>query len=105
MYGDYFNPDTRTILNILMYSGITPKLIFIDTLQDSTDRKKYKQQENPADALPMVVHGKFKIISNIQYILKYLENTFPSVKEQLFDSMKTDKYDKLIKWHQKNLKP
>ena len=83
-----------------MYSGITPKLIYIDTLQDnSEDRKKYRRVDNPADALPMVVHGKFKIMSNIEYILKYLENTFPQVREQLFDNIKNDNYKKLVRWH------
>ena len=53
----------------------------------------------------MVVHGKFKIMSNIEYILKYLENTFPEVKEQLFDPIKNDNFKKLVKWHQNNLKP
>ena len=47
----------------------------------------------------MVVHGKFKIMSNIEYILKYLENTFPEVKEQLFDPIKNDNFKKLVKWH------
>ena len=53
----------------------------------------------------MIVHGSFKIMSNMEYILKYLENTFPAVKQYLFDHIKGDNLNRLIKWHQVNLRP
>ena len=79
VYGDYFNADTRTILNILMISGVQPRLVEVDSLltADSEARSSFRRQENPADCLPMLVHNNYKIMSNMEYILKYLENTYP----------------------------
>mmetsp|Transcript_6064 Transcript_6064/g.9771 ORF Transcript_6064/g.9771 Transcript_6064/m.9771 type:complete len:119 (+) Transcript_6064:39-395(+) len=101
LYGDYFNADTRTALNILMICGITPKFIQIDSLQDasSEQRRKYRKNENPADCFPMLVHGKFKIMSNIEHIMKYIENTFPQVKETLFDCIQGDNFKRLVRWN------
>jgi hypothetical protein len=101
VYGDYFNSDTRSILNILMHCGITPKLIIVDTLGDlnSAERRHYRSHENPADALPMVVHGPYKIMSNMEHTLRYFENTFPHVKESLFDCITSDNFKRYVKWH------
>ena len=78
VFGDYFNADTRTILTVLMYCRIEPKLTIVNTLQIADEeRKSFKINENPSDCYPMLLHGKFKIISNIESILNYLQNAFP----------------------------
>ena len=35
----------------------------------------------------MIIHGKFKLVADIEKILKYLKNTFVSIKEELFDTI------------------
>lgn len=90
VYGDYFNADTRSILNILEISGVKPKLIAVDTVKDkngniSSARAAYAKEKNVADALPMVVHGGFKIMSDMEHILKYFEGTFSEVKSKMFE--------------------
>ena len=34
IYGDYFNADTRSIMNILEIGGIKPRLFPVDTIKD-----------------------------------------------------------------------
>ena len=44
IYGDHFNPDTRSVLNILNYCQVEHKFVFIDTLSDDTpERTSFKQ--------------------------------------------------------------
>lgn len=52
----------------------------------------------------MVIHGSFKLLCNIEYILKYLSNTFPEIKDGLFD-IEAGNFDKLLIWHLNVLKP
>ena len=64
----------------------------VDTLVDkdgkeSDSRRNLRLNENPADCYPMVLHGKFKIMSNIEHILKYFMNSFPYMKQLLFDNI------------------
>ena len=106
IYGDYFNADTRSIINILECCGIPYVLKLIDTLDtESTARKSFKKNENPADCLPMIVHGKFKIMSNMEHIMKYFKNTYPKINELLFENIEGDNFDRLTRWHQVTLKP
>ena len=80
VYGDHFNADTRAVLNVLNMCKVDNKLIEIDTLapEDSPERKAFRT-ENPANSFPMLIHGQFKIMSNLEYILKYLSNAFPQI--------------------------
>ena len=54
----------------------------------------------------MIIHGKFKLVADIEKILKYLKNTFVSIKEELFDTIEDpEQYEKLVKFHQTTLRP
>ena len=81
----------------------------MDTLSQgdemSEERKAFKKKDNPADCFPLILHGSYKIMSNIEYILKYLQNTYPDIKSELFDNIQGNNFEKLIKWHQNILKP
>ena len=50
------------------------------------------------------MHGRFKVVCNIEQMLMYLKNQFEPVKTQLYDSIGDDVY-KLFKWHANILKP
>ena len=84
VYGDYFNAETRSVLNILEISGLKPKLVAIDTTKDkngkvSASRESYAKDINVADAIPMLYHDGSKIMSDMEHILKYLKGKFPEV--------------------------
>ena len=53
----------------------------------------------------MIRHGEYKILSDIEYIFKYLKNSFPLIKEELFDPILKDNYDRVMKFHKTLLKP
>ena len=53
----------------------------------------------------MLIHGQFKIMSNLEYILKYINNTFPEIHKELFSDIKGSNYEKLITWHRNVLQP
>lgn len=71
----------------------------------SDEREKYAKDKNVANAIPMVVHGGFKIMSDMEHILKYLEGTFPGVKTRMFEHIAEGKFEKIVKWHKTMLKP
>ena len=50
------------------------------------------------------MHGKFKVVANIEQMLMYLKNQFEPVQSQLYDNMGED-HLKLFKWHANILKP
>jgi hypothetical protein len=52
----------------------------------------------------VLIHGNYKMLSNIEYILKYLMNTFPVIKEQMFD-IEGENLPKLLTWYLNVLKP
>ena len=60
---------------------------------------------NIADTYPLIRHGEYKILSDIEYIFKYLKNSFPIVKEDLFDPIVKDNYERIMKYHKTLLKP
>jgi hypothetical protein len=60
---------------------------------------------NIADTYPMIRHGEYKIFSDIEYIFKYLKNSFSIVKEDLFDPIVKDNYERIMKYHKTLLKP
>lgn len=62
------------------------------------------RNQNPADCYPVVVHGTFKVLANIEYIIKYVKNAFPLIRETLFD-IEGDNLEKLLTWHSNVLKP
>ena len=82
-------------------------MIPIDSLSDpdSEMRKKYRAMDNPADNVPMLVIGKFKVLGNIDTIMTFLKETQPKIKETLFDNVESENHEKLMKWHQNHLKP
>lgn len=53
----------------------------------------------------MVVHGGYKIMSDMEHILKYMKGTFPEVKLKLFDTIAEGKFERLVNWHKNTLKP
>ena len=76
IYGDYINSDCRTIMNILDCCNITYEVKFVDSIakNDKNQKNLMGSKEDPANCLPMVIHGNFKMISNnkVENIIKYL---------------------------------
>ena len=53
----------------------------------------------------MISHAGYRILSDIEHIFKYLKNSFTVIKEELFDPIVKDNYERIIKFHKTLLKP
>ena len=65
----------------------------------------YRNGVNITDTYPLIKHGEYKILSDIEFIFKYLKNSFPVIKEDFFDPIVKDNYERIIKFHKTLLKP
>ena len=53
----------------------------------------------------MIVHGKFKLVADIEKILKYLKNTYEQIRKELYESIEEEQYERLVRFHQTTLRP
>jgi glutathione S-transferase len=78
--GDFFDPETRIIINVLEMCNITAKLELIDLRGEKNDTTELQRAvKNPSNCYPMMIHKRCKIIGQIDAMLNYLKNTYPTV--------------------------
>lgn len=89
VYGDYVDPKSRSLLNILIFSGIKCNFESVSKYveKDKSNRDAFKKT-HPVEFLPLLVHGNEKIASNIEQILMYLVKVFPQVNKHVFNDEK-----------------
>ena len=94
VYGDRADSGTRTILNILDFSGINYKFESISKWEDEDKgRRDAFKAIHPEEFVPLLSHGGVKIAGNVELILLYLVKVFPAVNKQVFndDKIKDEK--------------
>ena len=74
VYGDYFNPDSRTIVAILQIAGIQHEFKVIDHLKNEHKSEAY-QKINPTCTIPMITQAGTKVLASGPIILQYLCST------------------------------
>ena len=61
IYGDFFNPDTRTILAVVDIAGVSYNFNLVDHLAKENTKEPYTSV-NPTGQIPMISQGGFKIL-------------------------------------------
>ena len=52
-----------------------------------------------------MTHGKFKLVSDFEKILKYLRKSFSDIQSELYEKIDEVEFFKLIKFRSNKLKP
>lgn len=81
VYGGCFDPDTRTLIAILMKLQVPFDLVKVDLL-DSNKNEEFRAV-NPALTVPVIEEGSFKILGSTQVFINYLANTRPELIDLL----------------------
>ena len=68
VYGDYFNPETRTILAMLYIAGVPHQFQEIDTFKGDHKKESYIAL-NPTSSIPLVQVGGNIVLGGSQTIL------------------------------------
>jgi glutathione S-transferase len=74
LWGDYLNPETRTILSIFYIAGVPHQMTEVDTLKGEHKLQTYLSV-NPTGTIPMITDGGYKIMGGSQVFLNYLCNS------------------------------
>lgn len=74
VYGDSFDPDTRTILVMLKMAGAEFKFNEIDRFQNQHKHNDYLIV-NPLGEIPTLDEGNFKVMGSTRVFLSFLART------------------------------
>ena len=83
IYGDYFNPQTRTLLAVVDVAGVGYNFDLVDQLAGE-DKKDPYLQKNPTGSIPMIEQGGFKILGGDPQLLTFLCKNNKRISDMLY---------------------
>lgn len=101
VWGDYFSPETRTLLNIMSVCSVPYDFQLIDQLKGMQKQDEYLLV-NPTGQIPTItdVTGKFFILGGYGIYLQYLCNHHPKIRAKLYPEDHKVEIDKHMMWFQ-----
>ena len=103
VYGDSFDPDTRTILVLLRIAGTEFKFKEIDRFQNQHKHNDYLIV-NPLGEIPCIDEGNFKVMGKTKVFLSYLGSTQEKLSD-LYPKSKQAQLDQYMNWFESVLRP
>ena len=103
VYGDSFDPDTRTILVLLRIAGAEFKFTEIDRFQNQHKQNDYLIV-NPLGEIPCLNERNFKVMGKTKVFLSYLSRTQGKLYG-LYPSSKQSQLDQYMNWFESVLRP
>src|SRR5437868_2018667 len=82
VWGDYFSPETRTILTMLTLGQVKHEFQAVDQFKGEHRKDQYLAI-NPTGSLPTITEGRFLILGGYLVFLTYLANHHKAIREKL----------------------
>ena len=83
IWGDYFTPETRTIVAILQMCSIKFEFHSVDQFKGEHKKEEYLAM-NPTGSIPTLTEGRFLILGGYLVFLNYLANHHKGIREKLY---------------------
>ena len=99
VWGDYFSPETRTIMVILHQGQVKCDLQIVDQFKGEHKSEKYLAI-NPTGSHPTITEGRFLVLGGYLVFLTYLANHHKSIRDKLYPNDLKQQIDKYMLWFQ-----
>lgn len=99
IFGDYFSPETRTIITMLKAAGVPHEVQLVDQFKGEHKKDAYLQI-NPTGSIPTIAEGRYLVLGNYTIFLTYLCNNHKRVKDKLYPAENKNEIDKHLQWFQ-----
>ena len=83
IWGDYFSPETRTILGLLMMSDIGFDIEIVDQFKGDHKTPAY-MTVNPTGQLPTITEGDYLVLGGYSVFLQYLSANHKLIKDKFY---------------------
>ena len=83
VHGDYFSPETRTIMVMLHQGNVKCELHVVDQFKGEHKSDKYLAI-NPMGGHPTITEGRFLVLGGYLVFLTHLANHHKSIREKLY---------------------
>lgn len=83
VYGDFFSPETRTLMAMIQMGGIPHNFHPVDQFKGDHKKEEYLKL-NPTGSLPTLTEGRFLVLGGYIVFLNYLMNHHRPIKEKLY---------------------
>ena len=103
VYGDYFDPDTRTICTLLNYGDIKFRFTNIDTFVGKHMESPYINL-NPLGQIPLLEDNQYHVMGSTQIFVRYLTQSKSQIKA-LMPVEHTAKIEQHLNWFSSVLRP
>ena len=103
VYGDWFDPDTRTIMVLLRIAGVECNFTEIDQLQNQHKQNDYLDI-NPIGQVPTLVEGHDKVFGATKVFISYLCNSKDSLAH-IYPQEQKAQLDQYMNWFESVLRP
>lgn len=97
VHGDYFSPETRTLMIMLHQSQVKCELHVVDQFKGEHKSDKYLAI-NPTGSHPTITEGRFLVLGGYLVFLTHLANHHKKIKDKLYPVDQKQQIDKLLLW-------
>lgn len=97
VYGDYFSPETRTLMTMIEMGQVPHNFHAVDQFKGDHKREEYLKL-NPTGSMPTITEGRFLILGGYLVFLNYLVNHHRPIRDKLYPVEVKPHIDKILLW-------